>query len=653
MNIKIATSVASLLLAQNLILANETTKLDNVQVVTTASGYAQDIVDAPASINVITAKDLEGKSYRDVSDALQDIPGITVEGGGGGRPESTQIYIRGMSEKYTLFMVDGKPQGSSQAYYNGFGNSNEIGWMPPLSSIERIEVIKGPMSSLYGSSAVGGVINIITKKVNNEWTGSLSLDTVLQENQDAGDSRQYRYYLSGPIIKDKLGLSVYGSMFKRDEDNFKDGFRKKEKYDNSAKLNWKVNDSNSLELIYGKAKQKNLGTIDKSGATHLDNERDNISLTHEVDWLNNNTTTYYTREDVKIDNGMNHSEYIRDTFNTKTVMPILDNNTVTFGLDYKKEETKHAKNRFHGKANANLERWQGAAFLEDEWFVTNDWSITTGFRYDENEHYGGEFIPRLYNVYKINEQFTLKGGVSKGYVAPELKQADPSIAEQSMGNTPRQRLDIGNYDLKPESSINYELALLYNHESGFDAGITAYHTRFKDKIEKQRICESTQGGKTGIDECEYNGQMWQGINEYTNVSSADLQGLETSIGYKNDIFKVNLNHTYSDSEQKSGKNKGKALNNLPKHMVNLGVDYTINKYINSWAKVKYKGKTVEDGDKQISAYTLVDLGINYKSSKYSSFYAGVYNLFDKQIDKSEYGKTLDGRRYNIGMKLDF
>lgn len=655
--IKIAKTLAVLLVAGGgtLLSANETTILDEVQIVSTASGFEQDIIDAPASITVITAKDLEGKSYRDVTDALQDIPGITVEGGAGGKIESTAIYIRGMAEKYTLFMVDGKPQGSSQAYYNGFGSANEIGWLPPLSSIERIEVIKGPMSSLYGSDALGGVINIITKKVSNKWTGSLSLDTVIQENDKSGDSRQYRYYLSGPIIQDKLGLSVYGSKYHRDEDDFSSGFREKDKWDNNAKLNWKVNDANNLELIYGKAEQKNKGTAEKTGSTEMNNKRENVSLSHELNWLDSNkTTTYYTREDVEIDNGSSDSEYIRDTFNTKTIMPISDNNTATLGLDYKQEETKHAKNRFHGKANANLERWQGAAFLEDEWFITDDWSITTGLRYDKNEHYGSEFIPRLYNVYRLSEEFTLKGGVSKGYVAPELKQADPSIAEQSMGNSPRQRLDIGNYDLKPESSVNYELALLWNNESGFDAGVTVYHTEFKDKIEKERICESPVGGTNKANDiCEYNGQMWQGINEYTNVSSAELQGIESSFGYRNDYAKISLNHTYSDSEQKSGSSKGKPLNNLPKHMINLGVDYYINKDITTWTKIKYKGKTIEDSSSQRPDYTLVDLGINYKFTKYTSFYAGIYNLFDKQITTADNGKTLDGRRYNIGMKLDF
>lgn len=163
------------------------------EVVVTATGFEQSLADAPASITVVTAKELEGKRYRDVTDALLDIPGVTIEGGAGGKIESTQIYIRGLGEDYTLFLVDGKPLGSSsQAYYNGFGGAQQTSWLPPMSAIERIEVIRGPMSSLYGSSALGGVINIITKKVSTQWTGSVTVDGTMQENPQAGSEGQQR-----------------------------------------------------------------------------------------------------------------------------------------------------------------------------------------------------------------------------------------------------------------------------------------------------------------------------------------------------------------------------------------------------------------------------------------------------------------------------
>lgn len=124
---------------------------DDVMVIS-ASGFEQEIQNAPASISVITNEDIENKAYRDVTDALKDIPGVTVSGGGG----KSDISIRGMDAKYTLIMVDGKNVRSREIRPNSDGPGFEQGWLPPLSVIERIEVVRGPMSSLYGSGAMGG-----------------------------------------------------------------------------------------------------------------------------------------------------------------------------------------------------------------------------------------------------------------------------------------------------------------------------------------------------------------------------------------------------------------------------------------------------------------------------------------------------------------
>lgn len=119
--------------------------------VTTASGFQQKIEDAPASISVVTRAQLENKAYRDVTDALKDLPGVQVTGGG----SSTDISIRGMDAKYTMIMVDGKRVDTRSTRPNSDGSGIEQGWLPPLPSIERIEVVRGPMSSLYGSDAMG------------------------------------------------------------------------------------------------------------------------------------------------------------------------------------------------------------------------------------------------------------------------------------------------------------------------------------------------------------------------------------------------------------------------------------------------------------------------------------------------------------------
>lgn len=172
-------------------------------VVVTASSYEQSQADAPASISVISREELDSRYYRDVTDALKSVPGVVVTGGG----DTTDISIRGMGSKYTLILVDGKRQSTRETRPNSDGPGIEQGWLPPLQAIERIEVIRGPMSTLYGSDAIGGVINVITRKDALEWTGNVQLGTVLQENSRSGESRARTFSLMVRWLK--IYLSKY------------------------------------------------------------------------------------------------------------------------------------------------------------------------------------------------------------------------------------------------------------------------------------------------------------------------------------------------------------------------------------------------------------------------------------------------------------
>ena len=123
------------------------------QVSVTAGGYIEQVDDAPASISVIDREQIEARFYQDTTDALRDVPGVIVTGGGSG-DRGTDIVIRGMPSSYTLIMVDGKPVSTRESRPNGSAGF-EQSWLPPLQSIERIEVVRGPMSTLYGSDAMG------------------------------------------------------------------------------------------------------------------------------------------------------------------------------------------------------------------------------------------------------------------------------------------------------------------------------------------------------------------------------------------------------------------------------------------------------------------------------------------------------------------
>ncbi|WP_296220131.1 TonB-dependent receptor plug domain-containing protein, partial [Pseudomonas sp. UBA2684] len=145
--------------------ANEPIALQDV--VVSAAGYEQKITEAPASISVLSQEDLQQKRYSNLAQALEDVEGIDVRQGTG-KTGGLNISIRGLPSDYTLILIDGRRQNTAgNVTPNGF-NETSTSFMPPMSAIERIEVIRGPMSTLYGSDAMGGVVNIITKKVAKE-----------------------------------------------------------------------------------------------------------------------------------------------------------------------------------------------------------------------------------------------------------------------------------------------------------------------------------------------------------------------------------------------------------------------------------------------------------------------------------------------------
>ncbi len=624
----------------------EVTVLPNV--VVTASGFEQMIADAPATITVIPKEELEGKAYRNITDALQDVPGVSIEGGAGGKLENTQVNIRGLGESYVLFLVDGKPLGSSsEAYYNGFGGGAQVNWLPPLSAIERIEVIRGPMSSLYGSSALGGVINVITKKVSDTWTGSFTVDTTLQAHSYAGNSYQGRYYLSGPLVQNRLGLTVYGSHFGREEDEIESGYAQQRMTSNNARIDWVLTDNHSLQFEGGVSTTDNLRTEISGGPMDMDNKRVHYGLTHDWKWGNNaSTKTYVLSEDVNIVNSTNESEYKSTLFNTKSVIP-FKSHMLSVGAEYKQEETLHDAARFPGSKSVDLSRWQAAVFAEDEYNLTENFALTGGIRLDKNEHYGTHFTPRLYGVYHASDSLVLKGGVSGGFKTPTLKQADENIVEQAGRG---RSWDMGNNDLQPERSTNYELGFAWTGPNEMDFGLMAYHTRFKDKIDKHYICNTPDGDPPS---CTYNGETRYSIQQYINLDSAVIQGVEASFGMPIGDVRLTANYTYSDSEIKSGADAGLPLNNTPRHMFNLGLNWKASGQTDVWGKLKFKSDTIDGGEDRLPSYTLVDIGASYRFNRNATGFVGIYNVFDKKIETEMYGKRLDGRRYYAGLTVGF
>lgn len=495
------------------------------------------------------------------------------------------------------------------------------------------------------------MINVITKKVPNEWGGSLTVDRMIQENSDSGDRDQSRYYLSGPLIPDTLALTLFGSRFHRDEDRIESGYREYDRENTTAKLNWTPNQANNIELEAGYSTQESNGSADATGS---DSEQEMVrrhqALTHDLEWGNDFSTKSYVQHE-NMENRSQSATYERTTANSSTVLPFASN-VLTVGAQYRTQKTENPA-RAIGKAN--LERWDMAVFAEDQWYITDPFSLTGGLRWVKDENYGSEAVPRLYGVYTLTPQLTLKGGVSAGYRTPDLKQGDSNWIEGG-GGPGRNGGDIGNSDLKPEKSATYEMAALWNGYNGVEAGITVFHTDYKDKIEKPIICDIDQGDPS----CEYQGEFYDALYQYENVDKAKVQGVELTyafpIGHR---VKVNSGYTYTDSEQQSGENKGNPLNDQPKHRANIGINWQAMEKMDLWSKARFKGRASQVAGRggaltdKYPSYTLADAGIRYRLTKQVNLYGGVYNLFDKTVSNANFGRVIDGRRYNAGITVNF
>lgn len=650
-------------------------------IVVTASGFAQEMRDAPASITVITKEQLQNKPAANLIDMVKDVEGVSVIGGS----LKPDISIRGLSGDYTLIMVDGRRQNSRESRPNGSGGY-EAGFIPPVEAIERIEVIRGPMSSLYGSDAMGGVINIITKAVADEWHGSMGMGGIIQESKDYGNSANTDFYVSGPLIKDKLGLQVYGGLNYRREDHLQEGTPRKDDKNITAKLAFTPVEGQKFLAEVGRSTQEHTSTPGKSIAdfsergglkqknnkSEVHNDRNHWALTWKGDWdeINSEVSVYQENTVRKTNTGkwnkvnedwvMAYDARRPEVTNTVVdgkVTAFLPSNVLTVGGQYqyaKLKDDSAIKNK--QTVTEKITADQKALFVEDEFSVTDDLTLTGGLRMDDHEFYGKHWNPRAYAVYKLTDEITIKGGVAKAFRAPTLRELSPSFGTSTQGGA---AIMYGNRDLKPETSVTEELGIAYDHESGFSASATLFNTEFKNKLTSYQVAGQTDP-LTGLN-----------MFIYDNVGKANIRGVEMASRIPvAEKWNLNLNYTFTDSERKSddeklnGKSlKGQPLEMTPRHMANARLDWQYRPDMNFYTQANYTGKQVwaaqRNGAKQPrerSGITTLDLGMTYQVMPNALLNFAVLNIANEKgddIDTNGNWQIDEGRRYWANLKLNF
>ncbi|MNY96230.1 Colicin I receptor precursor [compost metagenome] len=629
----------------------EATQLQTI--VVSASGSEVNVKDAPASISVITSEEIQRQPFNSLAEVLSDLPGVT--GGYSNAGAGSKITFRGMPDKYTLILVDGKRIGNQSLLGHRTDKvDQDLNWITP-DMIERIEVIRGSMSTLYGSEAVGGVINIITKKIPNQLTGSLTTNYSKPDSSKRGDTKQIGATLAGPLT-DTLGFRLGVNRTDRAADSDINGTSGSKADTVNGRLTFAPSDAHTfnLDASWGDDISETLENAGEKFGYEM--ERYGAGLGYEGKFagdLTTNADVYYNKIRNHDDSFVNDSkvktqaqEIVVDLKATKPVNIVNLKNDLTVGAQYKYEKVSNSSNigniatDINGKGQVPELEPDGYAwslFLEDQIHLQDNLILTLGGRVDETDGFDANFSPRSYLVYHPTDVFTVKGGVSRSFRAPNLKERSGSSGTSSMGNgcTSLKPLGyvsggcvmLGNPDLEPETSTNYEISFGYE-DAGYAVDMTYFLSDIKNLMQNSFYAK----GSTGT---------WYTMQR--NVEEARTSGIEVTFKFPfNEYLRMTGNATYMiESENKV---TGEALLETPELTVNGALHWDLTDKFSTFAKVQYLGKqSFELGDDSptfAKAYTTADIGANYIFNDYLTIRAGIQNIAGVKIDTgSDYGTS--------------
>lgn len=647
------------------------------ELVVTASGFEQRRVNAPASVTVLTRSVVQQQRNMSLAEMLTAVEGIDV-GDQVGKTGGLKISLRGMPSEYTLILIDGRRQNAAgNVTPNGFGETS-TSFLPPLSTIERIEVIRGPMATLYGSDAMGGVINIITRPVGERWHGSLSTDATVQEHSGFGNSYSGSATLTGPVIRNLLGVALRGSVTHRRPSELEPTGEFDETVTISRRgpspveatihsLGGRLTltpaagheiwlDLDRSRQVYDNSEGQ-LGTLDRPDATpprfngygpEQRFHRDQATLAW--DWrfgggvlqtsVMRNTTETVGRT-IPAGTPGKQAGAPRELSSRNTILDAklvrdFRSHTLTVGGQF------WDARMVDGVALEPFEHTQWSIFLEDQWRIAEPLALTVGLRRDDHSAFGGHLSPRAYLVWNAAPRWTIKGGVSRGYKTPSIEQlVDGIIGFSGQGTIAL----IGTPTLRPETSTSTEIGVYYSDPGLVTASLTAFDNRFEDKITNGTpIPNCTFALAPNRPGCVDYGDFPQQENfrQSVNVDEAVTRGVEATLELRPTArWSITGNYTWTWSEQLSGENKGMPLTNTPAHMVNGNVRFQPTERTSAWLRGEYRSerarRTTNAPDPaweqlgDYKAYSLFHLGGSVGLGRGVTLSATIYNLLDKDF----------------------
>ena len=612
-------AAASLCLGGAAYAADATYDLDPV--VVTATRTERNALDSNANVSVVTARTIETHHYKDLNEVLRDMPGVTVTTHGGvGFERSDKIYVNG-SDK-VLVLIDGTRANLNGSTFSPFN----FGSLKDLSNIERIEVVKGSASTLYGSDAKGGVINIITKKASSkpQTTVGMEFGSFGREN--------YRLSTSGKV--GKIGYSV--GMSKDITGDYKDAKGVKwPSHSNTSAWNAKITAelSKKSDLTFAvdrytaHYRYQNFSSgqkvIQEGSAADL-----NLRMSWEYrfnDKVKNKLSLYDHQSLTKYAAWMMDLETIG--VSDQVTAKLGKNNELVGGFDIYKEKMKDFDYN-NSEKYSDLSVTTKAFYLQDRWDVTEQFNLTGGLRYTHHSKSGSNTSFAVTAGYDPTEKTNLYVSYKEYFVAPNMYQFYSPY---------------GSEDMKPEKGYTYEFGVSHKFNDTFNVQFHIFRRKSKDTI-------------------AYN----YATSKYDNLDRESSTGWDISLNKaftKELMMNVGYTHTKVKSEPQSGSSYYNRL--IPSGEWHIGLNYDDHK---AWA-ASITGRGVigrvgqYDNMFPKDTYWVWDAAVNYTFKPGVRLYVKANNIFDEYYaEMSNVGSwgalpeqwyAAPGRNFVVGVDFTF
>lgn len=527
------------------------------KVTITATRNARPLDNLPLPVSIIPQEQIRGAGSLRLNDVLAEQTGLAIVSDHG-----TGLQMQGFNPEYTLILLDGEPLIGRTA---GTLELSRIA----VGNIEKIEIVKGPSSSLYGSEALAGVVNIITKKPQNQGIADLSLRYGANRTADLG----FNY----DVLGKKIGLSLFANRYQSagyDLDPTTpvmtvDPFSN---HTLQSRMTWKTGKKSQLSLSgrwFGEGQDQfvvlNTAAADPSPAVRGEGKVQDWNLLPIWNWyphkklslqFRNYYSQYGTESELRYDNG---ELYDQSFFKQRFIRPegvatyqFLSNHTLTTGVGQVYEQV--AAIRYE-----DVESFQTTyGFAQYEWLPQGKIGLTTGLRYDRHSVYGAQVSPKLGLQWNFNPTFRLNASVGRGFKSPDFRQLYLNFTNtvagytvlgaaelrsglsrlQEQGQILDLFMDAATFgEIRPESSTAYNLGWRWMPVTQVKFSGNLFYNAVKDLIQTQAVARKTNG---------------QSVFSYFNINQVFTRGLEADVSWQlKSWLSLNVGYQYLEAKDRA------------------------------------------------------------------------------------------------------